>query len=495
MNRSVPFVLAVVVAALALIGPAATASAAVPTASITAPIADSVFTDPPEMTFTATGGNLLQLCALVGPGVEVYSPNCVSGYKPRTTLADGTYTYRILASNDDGSALAERSFMIDTSAPVINFTSGPADGAWTNADVVTMAVSVSDTTPLFLDCRIDMGSWSPCTGSATAGSITWASIPHGGHSFSFRAMDRIGHTTEVKRTVWVDRILPTASIAIVGGGGLTDNPRPSFQLSAADDSGLASRTCRIFNVTPAENCDSDQWQPAQNLADGDYSAELTAVDKGGNSVTAKQSFSVDTTAPVISFVGPTGDRTTNTTPSVSFTVDDAHLTTSRCGFDAPDPDKLEGCGAGVGHAPAAALSFGAHSFSVASSDVLGNSSTAVYSFTVVDPASGGQGGENPPPAAAAKIALKAKSGRAARGRFRLSVTVTVSGTESCGRATLKLQPKLKRAKTMKASVKTMARNGSCSATKKLTLSSKLKKKRATLTVQSAGLSRKLTVRL
>ncbi|WP_312267022.1 Ig-like domain-containing protein, partial [Neisseria sp.] len=147
-------------------------------------------------------------------------------------------------------------------------------------------------------------------------------------------------TTTLWSPAWLLGALPVAGLAALGGGG-DDSPAPSITVNAPDNTtdntpeitgtlehmppGTqvnvvvtdSTGATQVVTTTVAED-GSYSVTPTSPLADGDYTAEATATNDG-QTVTATDPGSVDTTAPTITVDAP--DNTSDNTPTITGTTD------------------------------------------------------------------------------------------------------------------------------------------------------------------------------
>ena len=136
------------------------------------------------------------LCSING---GLYSP-CVSGVT-YNGLAEGERNFGVraidAAGNQDGSP-ALRTWTIDTTAPDTTIFTGPTGTV--SSTTATFQFSSGEGGATF-QCRIDGGSYSPCTSP-----VTYNSLSQGPHTFNVRAVDQAGNTdsTPAERTWTID---------------------------------------------------------------------------------------------------------------------------------------------------------------------------------------------------------------------------------------------------------------------------------------------------
>ncbi len=140
-----------------------------------------------SFTFSASELNATYACSLDGaPFAACTSPFTV------TALTQGTHTFAVKASDSAGHedpTPATRTWTVDTIAPQIEFTGGPATGS-TSGPRVTFAFSVSDGV---VACSMDGGAFAACT------SPYAMNVPAGAHELQIRATDDAGNVAMAVR--------------------------------------------------------------------------------------------------------------------------------------------------------------------------------------------------------------------------------------------------------------------------------------------------------
>jgi hypothetical protein len=113
--------------------------------------------------------------------------------KEYSGLSAGSHTFSVRATDAAGNtdpSPASESWTIDPLAdntpPGTSISSGPA--RYTSSTSATFAFSSRDPDPVF-ECRLDSGSWEPCTSPET-----YSGLSAGWHSFSVRSTDAAGNT-------------------------------------------------------------------------------------------------------------------------------------------------------------------------------------------------------------------------------------------------------------------------------------------------------------
>jgi len=121
-----------------------------------------------------------------------------------TNLAQGAHVFAVRATdsaNHTDETPATRTWTVDTIAPTVTITSGPAQGATVGPRVV-FAFIVSDGV---VGCAVDAGVFAGCTSSFAA------NLPAGAHVFRVRATDAAGNITNVVRNFIVACAAPTTA--------------------------------------------------------------------------------------------------------------------------------------------------------------------------------------------------------------------------------------------------------------------------------------------
>ncbi|MEJ7599598.1 MAG: LamG-like jellyroll fold domain-containing protein [Kofleriaceae bacterium] len=139
-------------------------------------------------TFSANEADVTFACSLDNaPFVACTSPANF------TALAQGEHTFAVGATDSAGhpdATPATRTWTVDTVAPDLTITGGPAPGG-TSGPLVTFTFTSSDGT---VECSIDSGPYAACT------SPLELSLPAGSHSIRLRATDAAGNTGATTRS-------------------------------------------------------------------------------------------------------------------------------------------------------------------------------------------------------------------------------------------------------------------------------------------------------
>ncbi|MFY9489238.1 MAG: hypothetical protein WAP35_11175, partial [Solirubrobacterales bacterium] len=125
-----------------------------------------------------------------------------------------------------------------------------------------------------------------------------------------------------------DTTLPVVTISTPTAGQVLTTNSASVAFTATDNVGVVSTTCALAGPTPSAAAACTSPKLYSGLANGTYTATVSAQDAAGNTGTATRAFSVnvpagDTTDPVVSISAPTADQVlTTNSASLEFTATD-----------------------------------------------------------------------------------------------------------------------------------------------------------------------------
>ncbi|MFT4616976.1 MAG: hypothetical protein ACI9DE_001236, partial [Halioglobus sp.] len=311
-------------------------------------------------------------------------------------LTDGTHQVEVVATGINGLTATDNQILsVDLSPPDVliddNDDGDPLDAAATTSDVTPAITGVTNAdagqivTVTFglLDAVGDVIQ-TVVAQAVVQGDGTWNVIPilsEGVWSIEAAVSDEAGNTGSSTQVLTVDLTAPALTVTSTV---LTNNPLPTITGTteagaaiAVDINGLP-----VF-VTP----DSTAWSatPGITLVDGDYTITVTAADAVGNTATASQVLTVDTTAPAVTIVdvGVTNDPTpeiTFTTEAVAgitavITATGGDVVSSELTQDSTDNDAWSAT-------PGSDLVDGDYTIAVTVTDGAGNEAAYSMSFTV-----------------------------------------------------------------------------------------------------------------
>ena len=249
-------------------------------------------------------------------------------------------------------------WVVDTIDPVASLDVAPASA--TSATGATFGFTADEATTF--ECRLDGAAYTPCTTPTS-----YAALVPGPHTFDLRATDAAGNTDVVSFGWTIDTTSPVVSF---DSTPLTpsDSTDASFSFSADE---TVSFACRLDGGTYAP-CTSPEALTA--LGEGAHTFDVRGTDGAGNSDIASFSWTIDTTAPVVSIVSGPGDP--SGTSTAAFTFSATEPVTFTCSID--------GGGFSACVSPQAFTGFadGAHTLAVRGTDAAGNQATDSFGWNV-----------------------------------------------------------------------------------------------------------------
>lgn len=283
-----------------------------------------------------------------------------------SNLAAGSHTFKVYAQSPQGlvdATPASYTWKIDNTAPSATITNSSSLPALTNSRAISFDFTSSKSGSTF-KCSLDGATATSCTSPQAYGALS-----EGVHVFTVNATDSLGNVGKAPATFrWtVDATAPVTSfIDISPADSVSNNTSKAFTFNADE---TANFECSLDNGSFAA-CTSPV--SLSGLAEGGHIFEVRATDAAGNQgLSASYSWTIDTTAPGISFgvISPAAGLTNAKNISVEFAVNES--ATVYCSFD--------GAAAEACQSPFTVkdVAEGDHSLSVSATDVAGNSSSPV----------------------------------------------------------------------------------------------------------------------
>jgi Big-like domain-containing protein len=315
-------------------------------------------------------------CRLDPPGSIGSFAACPKNGATFSNLAqNGTWQLAVRAVDPSGNVdttPAVRSWIVDTTPPVVGLTGGPAENSATNQTSATFNVSTSDGT---LACTLDGAALSSCAPP----TIILSSLGNGSHTFTVRGVDAVGNSSSPITRHWtVDTAPPLLTLS--GGpaqGSSTNQNGATFTIGTNE----GTLSCALDGV--ATSC-APPSKGLSGLADGSHTFGISATDTAGNSSSASRTWTVDTVPPALTLSGGPAEGSVSDMTTATFTIATTEGALS-CKLD----------GMAVPCAPPSAtvsgLADGVHTFTIAASDAAGNAANASRTWTVTLPA--GTGGD------------------------------------------------------------------------------------------------------
>jgi hypothetical protein len=126
------------------------------------------------------------------------------GYDP---LSDGTYTFKVKATDAAGNTSdpASYGFEVDATAPIASIDSGPSGTVGTDSATFTFSSESGAT----LECSLDGASFGSCTSPKN-----YAGLQDGSHTFGVRATDKVGNVSQTTSRSWT---VDAASVIMAAG--------------------------------------------------------------------------------------------------------------------------------------------------------------------------------------------------------------------------------------------------------------------------------------
>jgi hypothetical protein len=273
----------------------------------------------PSFTFSSNEPGSIFQCRIDGGGWSA----CSSPYTVAPALAEGTHTFDVRAIDPAGNAdatPASQTWTIDVTAPNTTIDSAPNNPS--NNTTPTFAFSASEPGSTF-ECRIDGGSWTPCTSPDTISPPLGA----GSHTFDVRATDLAGNTdgTPAGSTWTIDLTPPNTTIDSTPPS-MSNNATPTFAFSS-NEAGSTFQ-CRMDGGSWTPCTSPDTISPA--LTEGSHTFDVRAIDPAGNTDGSPASYSwvIDLGPPSVTITAPTTyiNSSDPSTFSVTATTPDTDVT-------------------------------------------------------------------------------------------------------------------------------------------------------------------------
>ncbi|MDK9359064.1 Ig-like domain-containing protein [Lelliottia sp. V106_10] len=379
----------------------------------------------PTLSGTATAGDTITIYNNgTAIGTVVVGSTGTWSFTPGGALGEGNHALTISATDPAGNESPQSppfNIVVDTvsTTPVIV---GADDNVGTVTGNVPSGGTTNDSTPTLsgtaeANSSIAIFEGSTQIGTATAnGSGSWSFTPttplgEGSHTFTVIATDPQGNvsTSSNSYTVIVDLTPPAVPVLtsvaddVQGGavGNLTSGQLTNDSTPTLTGTGVTGSTIHILNNgveigTAVVVGGAWTFTPPTGLADGVYNIRINATDPAGN-VSANSpvfSFTVDTTPPaapaltsVQDDVGPItgnitdGGSTNDNRPTFNGTGE-IGATVTLLSDGQPFGTAVVNSQGNWTFTPTAPLADGAHTITISTTDVAGNTSTTNTTFTL-----------------------------------------------------------------------------------------------------------------
>jgi flagellar hook assembly protein FlgD len=304
------------------------------TTTDTTPTIEGTVDDPNatvDVVITDDAGNV------VWEGPATVNPDGTWTATPDVPLPDGDYTITATATDEAGNTSTDQvGFTVDATAPAVDITS-PTEGEVTNDATPTIEGTVDDPNATVDVVITDDAGNVVFEGPATVNPDgTWTvdapTLADGDYTVEVTATDPAGNTsTDGPVGFTVDTVAPAVDITSPTEGEVTNDATPTVEGTVDDpnatvDVVITDDAGNVVWEGPATVNPDGTWTatPDVPLPDGDYTVTATATDEAGNTSTdGPVGFTVDATAPAVAITSPAdGSTTTDTTPTITGTVDD-----------------------------------------------------------------------------------------------------------------------------------------------------------------------------
>ncbi|WP_369530573.1 BapA/Bap/LapF family large adhesin, partial [Alteromonas stellipolaris] len=340
-----------------------------------------------SITVTDNAGNIQTLTA------TVQNDGSFSVDVP-TTLAEGNYTVQATVVDEAGNTASDaETGIIDTISPVI--TLDEPSTVSDSTPTISGTVDLPQGSTVQITVVDSAGNTQVFSALVAAGGVFSADVPaamaEGNFTVSATATDEAGNSTTDNEAGVVDTLVPTLTIDVADTTndatplitGTTDEPAGSVVTILVTDSAGATQT--LSAVVQVDG--SFSISPGTDLAEGDFTVSATISDEAGNTATASDAGSIDTTAPSLTLTPL--EEGNDTTPTLSGSTNLAQgsevtlVVTDSAGNVQTLTATVDVNGNFTVDVPAP-LAEGAYSVEATASDEAGNSTTVVDNTGVID---------------------------------------------------------------------------------------------------------------
>jgi hypothetical protein len=304
--------------------------------------------NPYTLVVTLDGANI---STLIAPGAS--SATGVLTLNP--PLADGTHVLTATVQDRAGnqSTAATDSFIVDTTPPVVSFTS-PLDNSFINNPTPALSLQYSDGTGVGVNTNstkiylqqgtnppTEITSYFQIGAHQATGAIPSASpLSEGTYVLSAVVNDLVGNSGTAHATFVVDTVAPTGTIQTPAANAIFNTSTVAVTLLYQDDLSGVDTSKLLLTVDGINETSVLTLAPTQAtgtlpaLANGLHTIQLTVFDRAGNSSDIiSQTFETDTTIPTIFasvLPAPNAAGWNNTPVTVTFTCGDAVSGVASC---------------------------------------------------------------------------------------------------------------------------------------------------------------------
>jgi uncharacterized repeat protein (TIGR01451 family) len=361
-----------------------------PTVTIVAGPTGDTNTNTPTFRFTM-GSGASAVCAIDDVNYTACSPD--PAQYTTSPLSQGSHIFTVRATDAAGnSAIATRSFNVDSEPPIVDFADPPINQHVTINPTPSFYFTAFDDGPITTFCSVAGDPYAVCTSP-----FTTRTLPDGTYEVSVFGRDGAGNTGPTDTFAFtIDHLPPIVSIPVPPNQTTVSTKTPTFTFADVGPPGTTvTFMCRVDSGVAAV-CVSGFAVPASPvLSDGSHTLTVTATDEAGNTGQASLGFTIDTVAPLVVIPGAPTNPTdvSSSTPTLFFQTSNTPATTpivsATCKvFDAAPPNALRAaspanaiCDTLFSIPSADALTDGSYLFEVTAIDAAGNIGRATHSFS------------------------------------------------------------------------------------------------------------------
>ncbi len=222
--------------------------------------------------------------------LETAYKDCSSLKSDYKSLASGSYTFEVLATDMAGNASSKsQAVTIDSSVPSVTITKTPLPiGNIKNVAFEFVGTSGSKAITKF-KCSLNGAAMAACSSP-----MPYLNLVDKSYSFGVIGTNDVGVDSSVQNYNFIIDTLPPVLKITSSPTGITKNNVAVIVLEASDLNGIKSIECTLNGV--ASDC-STKTATYNNLPDGNYTFVAKAIDNAGNStVTTPITWKIDTTA-------------------------------------------------------------------------------------------------------------------------------------------------------------------------------------------------------
>ncbi len=258
-------------------------------------LSDGAFTNNPTLNIagTATDNVGVQTLTINGAAITV---NADGSFSQAISLATGTNTITAIAVDRAGNTATDtRNIILDQAVPMITISS-PVDNSVTNA-VDTAVTGIVDKESTI---SINVNDMSAGPDLVTDSSFSFpVSLAYGKNTIQVAATDLAGNTGTAKRTVIFDDVNPVLAVTNPAQDITTNQPGILLQGTAADFTGI-SVTVTFDNVVSAPAVTSGAFEQQLTFTEEKtYAVMVIATDDAGNQTAVQRNIIFDKTPPLV----------------------------------------------------------------------------------------------------------------------------------------------------------------------------------------------------